>query len=77
MLAMRLRLDLQCPRCGGELVLAENRARVDITCRRCGVKVEWSKRQIRARILRYSNGELILDWNWVIDEAYLRMIEVG
>jgi len=74
---MKLKLDLPCPRCGGELTMMEDRYKVKVACSGCGIVIAWSKKHLRRVMLRYRGGELVLDWNWLIDNAYLRIMSYG
>ncbi|MGC8607614.1 MAG: hypothetical protein ACP5GZ_09675 [Vulcanisaeta sp.] len=70
---MRIRLNLDCPRCGGALFMEENEESVTIYCTRCGLRASWRLRDAARRALRNIDGSLIFDWNSVIDELYLEL----
>ncbi|MFP3160506.1 MAG: hypothetical protein RXQ95_03630 [Vulcanisaeta sp.] len=70
---MRIRLNLECPKCGGSLFLEEDSNRVGIICGRCGLRVSWKLRDAARRALRNIDGSLLFDWNSVIDELYLEL----
>ncbi len=70
---MRIRLNLECPRCGGSLFLEEDEEKVSVFCNRCGLRVSWRLRDAARRALKNIDGLLIFDWNSVIDELYLEL----
>ncbi|MCG2863475.1 MAG: hypothetical protein L7H10_04280 [Vulcanisaeta sp.] len=70
---MRIRLNLECPRCGGPLFLKETRNSIDIACARCGLRVSWELSKAARRALRVIDGSLVFDWNSVIDELYIEL----
>ncbi len=70
---MRIRLNLECPRCNGALFMEEDGESVSITCNRCGLRASWKLRDAARRALKNIDGSLIFDWNSVIDELYLEL----
>ncbi|MFB6470946.1 MAG: hypothetical protein TU36_006935 [Vulcanisaeta sp. AZ3] len=70
---MRIRLNLECPRCGGALLLEECRGRVSVVCGRCGLKVSWRLHEAARKALKITGDTLLFDWNSVIDELYLEL----
>ncbi|ADN49656.1 hypothetical protein [Vulcanisaeta distributa] len=70
---MRIRLNLECPRCGGALFMEEDDKNVSVYCIRCGLRVSWKLRDAARRAVKNIDGSLIFDWSSVIDELYLEL----
>lgn len=70
---MKITLNLECPRCGGKLVLSEDRHSVKIQCPTCKLSAKLSITEVSRKAIKYIDGELIFDWSAIIDDLYFEI----